>query len=237
MKKWLLLLLTSLTSATQAAWQLDNDHSLLSFISTKAYNVGEVHYFHQLEGYVNDQGQVELKIGLDSVDTKVEIRDQRMKELLFETNKYPRAVLTAQLDLKKINDLTPGTTLTEQLETKLDFHGIPRTLVSTLMISRLSEETLFIVSQFPLLLNAADFNLVDGLGKLLELTKLPRISESVPVSFVFTFKKVEDQKVEESTIPPPPVEDKKVEEPATPTVEDKPVERDPTTIAPVPAQQ
>lgn len=207
MKRLLLsLLLAGFTTTIQANWQLDNDQSFLSFISIKAYNVGEVHHFKQLEGQVNESGQVELKVNLNSVDTKIEVRDQHMKNVLFETDQYPQATLTAQVDLKKVNELPVAKMLTEQLEIKLDFHGIPRTLMSSLVISRLTEETLLVVSQFPLLLNAADFNLVAGINKLLELTKLPRISESVPVSFVLIFKKAV-----ETTSP----EDKKVETPAT----------------------
>jgi hypothetical protein len=191
MKRLLLsLLLVFFTTTIQANWQLNNDDSFLSFISIKAYNVGEIHHFKQLEGQVNENGQVELKINLNSIDTKIEVRDQHMKEVLFETDRYPQAILTAQVDFKKINELPMGKMLTEQLEVRLDFHGIPRTLMSNLVISRLTEDTLLVISQFPLLLNAADFNLIAGIDKLLELTKLPRISEAVPVSFVLTFKKI-----------------------------------------------
>ena len=76
-------LLLAATSAN-AAWQLDGERSALSFVSTKAINIAEVHRFGELSGGVDADGMVNVSINLDSVDTAIELRDDRMKEMLFE---------------------------------------------------------------------------------------------------------------------------------------------------------
>ena len=71
----------------QAAWTLNGDDSTLSFISTKAVNVAEIHKFTTLSGGVDDTGNVTgISIALASVDTGIEIRDDRMREMLFDTD-------------------------------------------------------------------------------------------------------------------------------------------------------
>src|SRR5690606_19855903 len=95
--------------AAQAAdWQLNNDQSQLNFISTKKQNIAEIHHFGSLSGQLTETGAFTLNIDLDSVDTGVEIRDTRMKELLFNVMDFPTAELTAQVKPALINDLAVG---------------------------------------------------------------------------------------------------------------------------------
>ena len=69
------------STAALADWQLNNDESSLTFVSTKASTVAEVLTFNSLQGRVTEGGMAELTIDLDSVDTAIELRDQRMVEL------------------------------------------------------------------------------------------------------------------------------------------------------------
>ena len=50
-----------------------------------------------ISGTVGDQGAVEVRVALDSVETNIGIRNDRMKKMLFEVGLYPEAVITAQL--------------------------------------------------------------------------------------------------------------------------------------------
>jgi hypothetical protein len=56
------------------------------------------------------------------------------------------------------------------------------------LVTRLAEDKLMIINQTALFLKAADFKLLDGIEKLRNLVRLPRISKVVPINFVFTFK-------------------------------------------------
>jgi polyisoprenoid-binding protein YceI len=54
MKKWLPLLAASLLSTSVMAgdWQVNQDHSRVSFISIKKADVAEVHHFKQVAGSI-----------------------------------------------------------------------------------------------------------------------------------------------------------------------------------------
>ncbi len=84
--KTLLLLLSLTASQAFAGWTLDNTDSRLSFVTVKAQNVAEVHSFTQLSGEVDSTGIATVTIQLASVDTLIEIRDERMREVLFQTD-------------------------------------------------------------------------------------------------------------------------------------------------------
>ena len=87
LRRWALMLcLTLLTQPALADWTLDNERSIVNFISIKNASIGEVHRFRSLAGSVSDDGAVRLVIDLDSVETLIPIRNQRMRELLFETD-------------------------------------------------------------------------------------------------------------------------------------------------------
>jgi polyisoprenoid-binding protein YceI len=190
MKKLIVLLLTTgLSITTQAAWQLENTDSQLNFVSVKANKVGEVSIFQRLEGTINDEGQATLKVDLASVSTNVQTRDERMQKFLFEVEKFSHAELTAQLDMTKIEALKVGEKLVQPLAAELTLHGSTKELESQVVVVRLAEDNLLVISQAPIILNTADFELVDGVKKLAELAKLDAISNAVPVSFVLTFSK------------------------------------------------
>ena len=100
MRTWMFgLALACVATTARAEWVLDNDASRLSFVSTKAGSVAEVHRFTSLRGGIDRRGNVAVAIFLQSVDTLIPIRDERMRELLFETATFPAARnLTAVID-------------------------------------------------------------------------------------------------------------------------------------------
>lgn len=177
-----------LVSSAFAAWELDNDNSRINFISIKKGNIPELGRFTHLEGTIADNGATTLKINLASVDTKIQIRDERMREFLFETAQFAQATFSAQLDLSLLNALPVGGQGVQIIGGKLDLHGISKEIKADVILTRLSP-TKFMVSTFaPILLNAEDFQLSAGIEKLRELASLPSISSAVPVTFHLNFK-------------------------------------------------
>lgn len=179
-----LLLLSA--GAHAANWKVDNAESKLSFVSTKKVNVAEVHSFEQLSGGLNAAGEFALSIDLNSVDTSIAIRNERMKEFLFEVVDFPAAEITANIDTDKLNTLTVGQQLSETIEGKLQLHGQEQAMNFDVIVTKLADDTLFVVASTPLLLNVSDYQLVEGVEKLRELAGLPSISHAVPVSFYLT---------------------------------------------------
>lgn len=82
-------LLAVLALPAQANWYLDNESSRLSFITNKNGDVTEVHRFLVLHGKVDSKGAAELQIEMDSVNSGIPLRDERMRKDLFEVARFP----------------------------------------------------------------------------------------------------------------------------------------------------
>lgn len=176
----------------QADWSIDNDESRVAFVSTKAGNVAEVHRFGQLDGSLDDSGAFLVDIALDSVDTGIEIRDERMRELLFQTERYPRARLSAQLDMKQLRAIAPGDQGTVTAEAELSLHGQRATLTINAAVAHLDDGSLLVSSEEPLVVTASQFELLAGVERLREIAGLPSISPAVPVTFRLTLRPREE---------------------------------------------
>ena len=175
-----------------AQWTLDNDGSSLNFVSTKAGAAAEVHRFRELAGGVDEQGNVTVSIDLDSVDTAIEIRDERMREMLFETGRYPSATLAASVDMAALDSMTAGTTMDMTTEGQLMLHGNNLSVTVDLTVMRLSDSRIVVVGQKPIIVNASQVGLLEGVERLREVAGLPSISPAVPVSFVLAFEQEAD---------------------------------------------
>lgn len=172
----------------RADWAIDNDHSRVAFVSTKAGNVAEVHRFGNVSGTLGDDGAFAVDITLDSVDTGIEIRDERMRDLLFETDRYPRARLSAQLDMAQLKTIAPGEQGSVTAEAELNLHGQRANLTIDAAVARLEDGTLLVTSEEPLVITASQFELLAGVERLRELAGLPSISPAVPVTFRLTLR-------------------------------------------------
>jgi polyisoprenoid-binding protein YceI len=171
----------------QADWQLVNANSRLSFMSIKKGEIAEQHYFKQLQGTVDAAGQVKIDIDLATVDTKIPIRDERMRNDFFETKQYPKASLSGQFDMAKLAALPVGESAVHSVQFNLDLHGIKRGVFGDIVLARLAADKILVTSHEPFVLGVRDFNLAAGLDKLREIAGLPSISPTVPVSFALTF--------------------------------------------------
>lgn len=164
-----------------ADWTIDNEASKLSFVSIKKAEVAEVGTFDRLEGSLTADGSATLTIDLSSVDTLIEIRDERMREMLFETQQFPTATATMQVDAAAIEQLTSGDSLEQTVTLTLDLHGQTRMFDVTLNVTGLENNGLRVVTAKPVIVNAPDFALVEGVNKLREVAGLSSISIAVPV--------------------------------------------------------
>ncbi len=177
----------SLAPAVATEWTLDPANSHLSFVSIKAGNIGEVHHFTEITGTIDDQGQAVVATTLDSVETLIPIRNERMREMLFKTTKYSDATLSAKIDPAAINALQPGDQIDLVAESSLSLHGESQPLVLKMQAARLDADTIMVASTEPVVLDAAKFGMGEGVEKLREIAGLESISNAVPVTFVMTF--------------------------------------------------
>lgn len=182
-----LLFTIFMSMPAQADWILNNDKSTLSFVSTKAVNAAEVHRFAAFSGSIDASGMVEVSIDLTSVDTAIELRDDRMREMLFETGKFAAATLTASIDAEMLSGLAVGDSMEATVNSQLALHGETSELAIDVLVARTSDSEIFVVSKKPVVVNAQYFRLTQGIEKLREVAGLPSISTAVPVTFVLSF--------------------------------------------------
>lgn len=183
------LLFVAVPSA--ASWTLDNDASQVSFVSVKAGDAGEVHRFTQLSGNLAADGTATITIELASVDTMIPLRDERMRELLFETTLFPTATLTTNIDMSLLGALEPGESTDMTADLALQLHDQEIALTAEMIVARLGDQRLMVSSRKPIIVNAASVDLVSGIEALREIANLPSISKAVPVSFVLSFERNE----------------------------------------------
>lgn len=174
-----------------AQWELDGDASTLNFISIKNNSVAETHSFGSLLGYIGNDGSVQLSVTLDSVDTLIEIRDERMRELLFETATFPTASVTATVDPALIAAAADGGTVTTEIELTLSLHGVERKLLAPVLVIGQGEGQLQVFTPRPVVINAMDFKLGAGIEALQKVAGLQSISPAVPVTVHLVFSRPE----------------------------------------------
>ncbi len=175
--------------AQSQSWSLVSDQSRLSFVSVKAGEVAEVHHFAKLTGTVQPDGTASIAIPLDSVNTGIDIRDERMRNILFDVATHPTAIFATTIDLASLNSLSIGDQRRMPLAGQLSLHGLTAPVETQVTITRAADGKVLVNSLDPIIINASSFGLTEGLAELQKLAKLPGITPDVPVSFQLTFSR------------------------------------------------
>ncbi|WP_409439250.1 YceI family protein [Psychromonas sp. GE-S-Ul-11] len=183
----LALFLTFLSPNVWAQWDLSNEDSQLNFVTVKSLKIGEVHRFEHLMGSISDTGQVTLSIDLDSVETNIGIRNDRIKKELFETDCFLKATASGFINVNKLGRLEVGDTYKESVQLTLSFHGIAHKVINEVQVTKLNNNKLLVTSLMPVVLNASNYGMTEGVEKLRALAGLPSISDAVPVTFSLIF--------------------------------------------------
>jgi hypothetical protein len=187
MRTLCLLAFLAATTNAFADWSLDNSGSELSFVTTKATDVAEVHTFDELSGSVGSDGHARVVIQLASVNTLIPIRDERMREILFQTDLFPTAAVDARLDISRLNNMAVSTSevLTTEILLSVGETSVPVT--AELLVTRIAPDRVLVTPMKPIIVNAGTLNLAEGVEALREIAGLPSISKAVPVTFVLQF--------------------------------------------------
>ncbi len=188
MKKYLFCFLSLWVSlGAQADWQLKGDDSSVNFISIKKSAIAEVHLFKQLSGSINNNGEVKVSIDLASVDTNIAIRNERMKSLLFDVNKFATANILAKVDSGKLKAMKKGDFYQEDFDIVLSLHGIEKKITTAINVVKLADGSIRVSSVHPVIITAQDFGLSEGVEALRVAANLSVISTAVPVTFNMVF--------------------------------------------------
>ncbi|WP_249311495.1 YceI family protein [Pseudoalteromonas ruthenica] len=177
-------LLVGSTSAL-AAWQVDNNHSRVNFVSVKNNAIAENHFFKDVSGSVDESGMFKLAIDLNSVETQIPIRNERMQKFLFNTVEFPAMEVTANVS-ELIAQAKDTGVAQGNVQAQLALHGKTKAQQMAVSVVASRAGDLVVSSMMPVLVSPADFALQPGIDKLKSLAGLDSITRAVPVSFVLT---------------------------------------------------
>jgi len=172
---------------TQNVWTLDPADSRLSYVSIKAGEIAEANRFDALAGSVAADGTATLDIDLASVNTGIDIRNERMREIFFDVAGNPKAVVTAKLDPAAFAGLAVGQSITRSLTASVAIKGVEQEIETEVLVTRVSADRVTVVPTAPVIISTDMFELTDELGELRALAQLPSITPAVPVTFTLAF--------------------------------------------------
>lgn len=179
-----------LSGAVQADWALDGAASSLFYVTGKAGAILEVNTFGSLDGAIADDGTATLEIDLASVNTSIEIRDQRMRDIVFEVAEYPSATVALKgLDPALLDGLVPGELHSMVHTASVTVHGTSAEIEAPLSVVKLDADTLMVQPAKPLLVSAASFGLAEAVEELRTIANLPSINPQVVVDFTLVYHK------------------------------------------------
>ncbi|WP_435230872.1 OmpA family protein [Pseudopelagicola sp. nBUS_20] len=173
-----------------SGWKLENEASQLQFQSIKNQTKIETSSFATMEGGINSEGLATIKVLLDSVDTKVDLRNVRMRFLFFETFEYPELVVTARIDPSQISDLEIVKRKTINLPFSLSLHGVSKNMQAQLSLTLIGDDLVAVSTAEPINVSVADFDLTGGLEKLQEAANVSIVPSS-SVNFDFIFRRLD----------------------------------------------
>ncbi len=177
--------------ASAEGWTLNGDASRVAFGSVKSDSNGEVHHFSELSGSVSAEGAVSLTIDLASVETNIDIRNERMIEYVFKN--APKAEIAAQIDMAEVADLAVGESTVLEADAALTLVGSEVELYADMYILRLSEDRVMVSTNDMIMLSMEDLGLMAGIDKLMELADLPGITRVSPVTLRLVFDLAEQK--------------------------------------------
>ncbi len=167
-------------------WTLQPGASSLSFQSIKNEAIAESSGFASYAGRIEADGTARVTVQLDSVDTRIDLRNVRMRFLFFETFLYPEATVSTRLDPAQLADLPQIRRKTLALPFTLSLRGMTRELSADVVVTLLGADLVAVSAAHPVSLAVADFGLMEGVRKLEEAAGVD-IVPTASVSFDFVF--------------------------------------------------
>lgn len=191
----LALMLAMATTASNARaqefldedWVLNSAQSHVYMQTEKLQGVVEKDEFTSVEGGVSKDGEANVKIDLNSLETHIDLRNVRMRFVLFETYKFPYAEITAKLDKARLRDLATKNSVAYPLTLSVKMHGVTNQFQTVVTITRTSPDTVSVATTQPIVVTAESFGLTPGIAKLSDAMGGIRIVPDAPITFDLVF--------------------------------------------------
>ncbi|MDT8857502.1 OmpA family protein [Paracoccaceae bacterium Fryx2] len=177
---------TAQSNPFEGGWTLQPEASSLRFQSVKNLTKIESSGFVTFTGAIEPSGAARITVLLDSVDTKIDLRNVRMRFLLFETFQFPEAMIETTIDPAWVTDLETVRRKTVLLPYTLSLHGVTKAFEAEVTLTLIDANLVAVSTAAPIPVATSDFALDDGVRKLEEAATVA-IVPSATVSFDFIF--------------------------------------------------
>ena len=171
----------------QQHWVLNGGASHFYMQTSKANSITEIQQFTGLTGTIDGSGNADVKIDLTSIASGIDVRDVRMRFLLFETYKFPNADVTAKIDMTKLAAASQ-IRQTYPLHFTVALHGMTKDFDADVAVTRLSDKAVSVATVKPIVVKTDDFGLTAGLAKLSEAINGTPIVSAASFTFDLVFE-------------------------------------------------
>ena len=166
--------------------------STITFLSSKINkqlnSITEQSSFTANKSQLDTEGNFTMNIDLSSVKTNIDLRDQRLKDWVFETGQFANAEISGKVEMSAINKLQEGETISLQQPLLINIHGKKINFNADLSIQRNMNNKITVSTRTPVILDIKQMGMTEGVARMVEVMGLSSIVEQVPVSFdgIFT---------------------------------------------------
>ena len=155
--------------------------------NTQQKTVEEESAFSASSAKLDADGAFAMTVDLASVKTNIDIRDQRLRDWVFETAKFPQATVLGRLDAAAIDALKTGGETDLKQPLVLEVHGQRLDITADLRLKRTADDTVEVSTAQPVVLDVQQMDMAGGVAKLVEVMGLASIDGQIPVMFAGTF--------------------------------------------------
>ncbi len=171
-------------------WDLDPAASSINFGSIKYQDgkeVVETHSFATFAASIEESGDATISVKLDSVNTKNDLRNVRMRFLFFETFKYPEATVSLHLTPDMAAGLAPGGQKSLTVPFDFNIHDATNRMTADINVVAESNDRIIVSSATPLIFRVDEFGLTNNLIKIAETAGGFEIVPKMTIEFRFAF--------------------------------------------------
>lgn len=173
------------TSVAAESWTVDSDASIVGFGSIKKDTIGEAHTISGVSGTVTADGTATIALDLATVQTNIDIRNERIAEHVFKG--AGTANLIAQIDMEAVGKLGVGEYMVTEVDGNLDLLGLLTPVFLEMFVMRTAEGQVIATSNSMLFVGTDEIGIDAGIDTLMQLADLPGITRAFPVTMRFVF--------------------------------------------------
>ena len=140
-----------------------------------------------MSGAISDSGAASLAISLASVDTGIDIRNERMRDIVFQVAQHAEATVSVPVDAATLDSLIVGESLTGAYTATVSLHGINLEVAADLKVVKLADDRIQVSTVRPLIVGAAAFGLEDEVEQLRVIANLASITPNIVVNFTLVY--------------------------------------------------